>query len=114
MKVKQNHPLAELLAKKLFGIECVPKEEQTKMVQKTISEVVKWYEDKKHFTDCEIRMIEKFKHGIACQIIYKVLEAFKIPNEQQCVVMWKEAEIAVKELLDWYVENILDLKERND
>ena len=40
INVKPNHPLAELLAKKLFGIEGVPVKEQTKMVNRAIKAAV--------------------------------------------------------------------------
>lgn len=46
MRVKGNHPLAELLALKLFGIEGVPKKYQTQMVRRAIKAAVKWYEEK--------------------------------------------------------------------
>ena len=44
MKVKGNHPLAELLAKKLSGIETVKPKEQSKMVNRAIKAAVAWYE----------------------------------------------------------------------
>jgi len=43
-KVEPNHPLAEILATKLFGIEGVPTKEQTKMVASAIRAAVKWAE----------------------------------------------------------------------
>ena len=46
MKVKGNHPLTELLAKKLFGISGVPKEEQERMVSRAIRAAVKWHEER--------------------------------------------------------------------
>ena len=42
MRVEPNHPLAEILARKLFGIECVPRKEQTRMVAQTIKAAVQW------------------------------------------------------------------------
>ena len=45
MKVKGNHPLAEIIAKKLFSIENVPKEEQRKMVQRAIKAAIKYHEE---------------------------------------------------------------------
>ena len=45
VSVKPNHPLAELLAQYLFGIEIVPLKEQQKMVQRAIREAVKWHEN---------------------------------------------------------------------
>jgi len=44
MNVKPNHPLAEILASKLFAIETVPKEEQTKMVRRAIQAAVEFYD----------------------------------------------------------------------
>ena len=40
--VEPNHPLAELLARKLLGIEGVPAKEQTRMVARAIREATKW------------------------------------------------------------------------
>lgn len=42
MSVKPNHPLAEILACKLFGIESVPQKEQTRMVQGAIKAAVEY------------------------------------------------------------------------
>ena len=44
MNVKGNHPLAEILAKKLFSIETVPAMEQAKMVRRAIKAAVEYYE----------------------------------------------------------------------
>lgn len=44
MNVKGNHPLAEILAKKLFSIETVPATEQAKMVRRAITAAVEFYE----------------------------------------------------------------------
>lgn len=46
--VKGNHPLAEILAKKLFGIETVPAAEQRRMVNRAIKAAVKYVS-----TDCD-------------------------------------------------------------
>ena len=48
MNVKGNHPLAEIIAKKLFGIESVPKEEQMRMISRAISSAVRWHEKQIH------------------------------------------------------------------
>lgn len=45
MNVK-THPLGELLAKKLFSIENVPKEGQKRMVRRAIKSAVKFYDEK--------------------------------------------------------------------
>ena len=42
MKVKGNHPLAEILGKKLLGIENVPRSYQTRMVRAAIKAAVEW------------------------------------------------------------------------
>lgn len=44
--VEPNHPLAEILGKKLLGIEIVPQQEQTKMVSRAIKDAVKWVKEK--------------------------------------------------------------------
>jgi len=44
MEVKGNHPLGELLAKKLFSIETVPPKEQKRMVRRAIKAAVGWAE----------------------------------------------------------------------
>ena len=46
MEVK-IHPLAEILAKKLFGINSVPKKERTKMVNRAIKAAVEFHEQEK-------------------------------------------------------------------
>lgn len=43
MEVKGNHPLAEILAKKLFGIHNVPKEEAKKMINRAIVACVNYH-----------------------------------------------------------------------
>ena len=43
MNVKGNHPLAEILAKSLLGIESVPREHQKKMVNRAIKSAVEFY-----------------------------------------------------------------------
>ena len=45
MRVKPHHPLQELLAQLLFGIETVPPKEQRKMVNKACKEAVKWHKE---------------------------------------------------------------------
>ncbi len=45
MHVKPHHPLQELLAQLLFGIETVPAKEQRRMVNRACKEVVIWHDD---------------------------------------------------------------------
>ena len=47
MKVSGNHPLAEVIAKQLSGIESVPKEYQKKMVNRTAKKAVEFHEANK-------------------------------------------------------------------
>jgi len=57
-KISPHHPLAELLAKKLSGVECVPLREQQRMVQGAIRAAVAWHEERKpkryalHIKEC--------------------------------------------------------------
>ena len=44
LSVKPHHPLQELLAQLLFGIETVPMKEQRRMVNRACKEAVKWHE----------------------------------------------------------------------
>lgn len=45
MRVKPNHPLAELLAQLLFSIETVDAREQRRMVNHACREAVKWHKN---------------------------------------------------------------------
>jgi len=45
--VPGSHPLAELLARKLSGIESVPLEPQRRMIRVAITAAVKWHENHK-------------------------------------------------------------------
>lgn len=45
MKVKGNHPLAEIIAKKLFGINQVPYTEQQKMINRACIAAVNYHEN---------------------------------------------------------------------
>lgn len=44
MSVKGNHPLAEILAKKLFGINQVPDKERTKMANRAVKAAIEYHE----------------------------------------------------------------------
>lgn len=45
MKVKGNHPLAEVILRTLSGVETVPAQEQKRMVNRAAKAAVKWYEE---------------------------------------------------------------------
>lgn len=53
--VVKTHPLAEILAKKLFGIEGVPKSEQTKMVRRSIKAAVEFYDNSLQLKDSAVK-----------------------------------------------------------
>ncbi len=61
MRVKPNHPLMELLARLLFGIEVVPSKEQRLMVNRACLEVVKWHNDK-------VSKMEKWIQGLEREV----------------------------------------------
>lgn len=44
MNVKSNHPLAEIIACKLFGISTVPREEGHKMVNRAVKAAIEYHE----------------------------------------------------------------------
>jgi hypothetical protein len=52
MNVPGNHPLAEIIAKCLFGIETVPPKYMARMINRACSKAVKWHEK-------EIKMAKK-------------------------------------------------------
>ena len=60
MNVKGNHPLAEIIARKTFGIETVPSVEARKMVQRAIHAAIEWHE----------KQLEKFD-GVDVESIVK-------------------------------------------
>ena len=57
--VEPNHPLAEILAKTLFGIEVVPIKEQRKMVNRAINVAVEFHESFKNKATSEITQLIK-------------------------------------------------------
>jgi len=57
MTVKGNHPLAEIIARKLFGIESVPKAEQGKMVNRAIKAAVEYHEKEIERKDRALRKV---------------------------------------------------------
>jgi len=60
--VVKTHPLAEILAKKLLGIEGVPKKEQSKMVAKAIKAAVEFYDNKLQQKDiADAKQCDNFK-----------------------------------------------------
>jgi len=75
MKAKKQHPLTEILGKKLLGIESVPKEEQSKMVGRAIKAAVEFYENK-ICSECGF----KFSYMNSCEC-GKPTDAFVICRE---------------------------------
>jgi len=76
MTVQPHHPLAELIAVKLHGIESVPVEEQRKMKNRAIRAAVEYYQSHNIASPksiicpyCELRLIcanNVIKHGDLC------------------------------------------------
>lgn len=46
MIVKGNHPLSEIIAKCMSGIQSVPKEYQQRMINRACKKAVEWHENK--------------------------------------------------------------------
>lgn len=59
ISVKPHHPLKELLAKCLLGIQVVPVKEQGRMVNYACNDAVKWHEDKVNIMKQWIKNMEK-------------------------------------------------------
>jgi hypothetical protein len=90
MRVKGNHPLAEILGKKLLGIEIVPKDEQVKMVNRAIKAAVEWVNSNQD----DIKLV--------CEYILKEHEAL-----QNLITGWGETKpcpcnicVAAKKLME--------------
>lgn len=63
-----HHPLVELLASLLYGIETVPRDEQRKMVTRAIREAVKWHDQRvrdlqSHLADAEQYVGPPYRRG---------------------------------------------------
>ena len=68
-KVKGLHPLAESVAKKLFGIESVPVQEQKAMVYRAVMHIEEYIKSKDHAEEMKDRYEideEKVFHNIDC------------------------------------------------
>lgn len=59
--VVNTHPLAEILVRKLLGIEVVPKAEQTKMVNRAIKATVEFYDKKLQRKDSAAKVLRKLE-----------------------------------------------------
>lgn len=72
MKVKGNHPLAELIARHLSGIVSVPSLEANRMVNRAAMAAVKWHEEQME------------------QLSNATKQAFEIYKAQEDMKKWKE------------------------
>jgi hypothetical protein len=59
MTVKGNHPLAEIIARKLFGIEMAQTAEQRKMVSRAIKAAVEYHNTEVERKDETIKTMKK-------------------------------------------------------
>ena len=75
MKVKGNHPLAEVIAKRLFSIESVPKDEQRRMVNRACRDAVEYYEQ--YVIKARIEELERIPAGVWCNRMYWSSDDFK-------------------------------------
>jgi len=57
IKVEPNHPLAEILACKLSGIQVVPQKEMAHMVNRAIKAAVEWANGK----EAEIKRLKEYE-----------------------------------------------------
>jgi len=69
MTVKGNHPLAEIIARKLFCIESVPVAEQGKMVNRAIKAAVAYHEAEINRKDKAINRFLNATHCLDCHDI---------------------------------------------
>jgi len=67
MHVKPHHPLAELLATLLHGIEGVPLAEQRRMKMRACREVVKWHKSEVEEMEKEIKLLQESLHALDSQ-----------------------------------------------
>lgn len=51
MKIKGNHPLAEVIAKCMHGIEQVPKEYQRRMINRACKKAIEWHEKQNDYSE---------------------------------------------------------------
>ena len=80
MTVKGNHPLAEILAKKLFSIETVPVAEQRRMVNRAINAGVEYHKAEiKKFAEFE--RIDKIRIEEGLEEIKKLRKALDYPGD---------------------------------
>ena len=71
--VKLDHPLAELVAKKLSGIEIVPNKEKGRMVNAAAMAAVKWH--KKEIIELELEL------NASCNRIQVALDHYFIADD---------------------------------
>lgn len=82
MRVKPQHPLAEVLAKKLFGITMISPKEQEKAVSRAVKAAVEWHEEEKNKLE---------------NIVYEIINEFiHTPEDRMVAEKWYKRK---KELL---------------
>ena len=61
IKVKGNHPLAEIIAKKLFGIKLVPHTEAGRMISRACKEAVAYH--KQAIVEAQITVLKRHRNN---------------------------------------------------
>jgi len=97
MTVKGNHPLAEILAKKLFSLESVPIKEQHRMLNRAIKAGVEYHK-------AEIKKFTEFEHIDKIRIEEGLAEIKKLREALETIIeyssgMFDPVEVIAKEAL---------------
>ena len=117
IQVKGNHPLAEILAKKLFSIENVPKTEMKRMINRAIRVVVEYYEEHKekimNIIYSDMKLPSQFNESVFLAGPTKRITKTKCDDKTQswrkkAIELFKENEykgtIYIPERRDWLVK----------
>jgi acetyl-CoA carboxylase beta subunit len=85
MHVKPHHPLQELLAQLLFGIETVPTVEQRRMVNRACKEAAHWHKAQVKQMKSWLREMEKYVYVCPeCGWSLSVLSKYNLSSSFDC------------------------------
>jgi len=101
MTVKGNHPLAEILAKKLFSLESVPIKEQHRMLNRAIKAGVEYHK-------AEIKKFTEFEHIDKIRIEEGLAEIKKLREALDRIRPWI-SRITDGILADWQEDLCWDI-----
>lgn len=80
-EVKGNHPLAEIIAKKLFSIESVPAAEQRKMVNRACKAAVEYNQQLEQQLKVMLKYAEMYKNRLHGNLLIDM--CFEIDKTKQ-------------------------------